>query len=120
MDTKFAKFAVDTKLNPPNPVEIYPTVPKPITVLVRLVVVNAPMIFVACIEDTKSCCVLIETANRVPTLICIVDKLVAITSPILKNALFEPKKKASTVSDEIYPWTDVKFWAVKEDRATVL
>ena len=47
VETKPAKFAVETKLNPPKPVEIYPTVPKPMTVLVRFAVVKAPIIFVA-------------------------------------------------------------------------
>jgi len=36
------------------------------------------------------------------------------------NALFEPRKSESTVREEIYPWTDVRFWTVKEDMATVL
>ena len=36
----------------PLVVEIYPAVPKPITVLVRFAVVRAPMIFVAWIEET--------------------------------------------------------------------
>ena len=52
-------------------------------------------------EETKSCWALIVIAYWAPTLICIVDRLVAITSPMLKNALFEPKKKESTVREEI-------------------
>ena len=50
VDTKFARFAVDTR--PPGIVvavtlDKYPTVPKPMTVLTRFVVVKAPIIFVA-------------------------------------------------------------------------
>jgi hypothetical protein len=58
VDTKVAKFAVDTKfarfavLINPLVLEIYPDVPKPITVLVRFAVVRAPMIFVAWMEET--------------------------------------------------------------------
>jgi hypothetical protein len=58
---------------------------------VRFAVVKAPIIFVAWIEETKSCCALTVVAYSVPTLIWIVLKLVAITSPILKKALFEPR-----------------------------
>ena len=53
---KFARFAVLT--NPsgrtavPVALDKYPTVPKPITVLVRFAVNNAPMILVAWIEET--------------------------------------------------------------------
>ena len=58
--TKLAKFAVETRLvklavetTEPNKIlDKYPVVPRPITVLVKLAVVNAPIIFVACIEDT--------------------------------------------------------------------
>ena len=58
VDTRFAKLAVETRfaklavLINPVVLEIYPAVPKPITVLVRFVVVKAPMILVACIEET--------------------------------------------------------------------
>jgi hypothetical protein len=50
VDTKFARFAVDTR--PPGitvavALDKYPTVPKPITVLTKFVVVKAPIIFVA-------------------------------------------------------------------------
>ena len=47
VEIKFARFAVLTKPKPPKPVEIYPAVPRPITVLVRFVVVSAPIILVA-------------------------------------------------------------------------
>ena len=58
VETRFAKLAVETRfaklavLINPVVLEIYPAVPKPITVLVRFVVVKAPMILVACIEET--------------------------------------------------------------------
>ena len=61
VETKLARLAVDTKLTrfavliKPLVVEIYPAVPKPITVLVRFTVVSAPIIFVAWMEETKSC-----------------------------------------------------------------
>ena len=50
VDTRFARLAVLTKPNPPTLVialERYPAVPRPMTVLVKLVVVKAPIIFVA-------------------------------------------------------------------------
>ena len=50
----------------PLVLEIYPTVPKPITVLVRFVVVRAPIIFVAWMEETNSCCALIESMVALP------------------------------------------------------
>ena len=55
VETRFARFAVETR--PPGSavavaLDKYPTVPKPITVLVRFAVSNAPMILVAWIEET--------------------------------------------------------------------
>ena len=49
VETKLAKLAVliIPAGNVVTAVEIYPTVPKPITVLVRFAVTKAPMIFVA-------------------------------------------------------------------------
>jgi hypothetical protein len=57
VDTKLAKLAVETRFPRFTTVTLdkYPTVPKPITVLVRLAVVSAPIIFVAWMEETKSC-----------------------------------------------------------------
>jgi hypothetical protein len=57
VDTKLAKLAVDTRFPRFTAVTLdkYPTVPKPITVLVRLAVVSAPIIFMAWMEETKSC-----------------------------------------------------------------
>ena len=52
VETRFIKLAVLTNPNPPKPVEIYPAVPKPITVLVKFAVVRAPIILVAWIEET--------------------------------------------------------------------
>ena len=54
VETKLARLAVLIKPNPPRlaALERYPAVPKPITVLVKLAVVRAPMIFVAWIEET--------------------------------------------------------------------
>ena len=112
VDTRFARLAVDTtfaRLTVAIALDKYPAVPKPITVLVRFAVVRAPMIFVAWMEETRSCWALIVMAYWVPTLICIVLKLVAITSPISTKALFEPRNSESTVREEIYPWTEVIF-----------
>jgi hypothetical protein len=49
VETKLARFAVETRFPRFTAVTLdkYPTVPKPITVLVRLAVVSAPIIFVA-------------------------------------------------------------------------
>ena len=54
VETRLARFAVETRFPRFAAVILdkYPTVPKPITVLVRLAVVSAPMIFIAWIEDT--------------------------------------------------------------------
>jgi hypothetical protein len=90
VDTKSIRFAVDTRFVSAALLR-YPTVPKPTTVEVRFSLVIAPIILVAWIEETYSCCALIVTAYSMPTFICCVLKLVAITSPILKNALFEPR-----------------------------
>ena len=51
-----AKLAVAVALDK------YPTVPKPITVLVRFAVVRAPIIFIAWMEETRSCWALIVIA----------------------------------------------------------
>jgi hypothetical protein len=57
VDTKLAKLAVDTRFPrfAAMTLDKYPVVPKPMTVLVRLAVVSAPMIFVAWMEETYSC-----------------------------------------------------------------
>ena len=110
VEIRFAKFAVDTKLvrlavliNPFGIVAFvaedkYPTVPRPITVLVRFVCERKEM---PVIEETLSCCVERIIAVIVFAVIVIVLILVPIVSPISVNPVPVPIKRAFTVSELI-------------------
>ena len=110
VEIRFAKFAVETKLvrlavliNPFGIVAFvaedkYPTVPRPITVLVRFVCERKEM---PVIEETLSCCVERIIAVIVFAVIVIVLILVPIVSPISVNPVPVPIKRAFTVSELI-------------------
>ena len=110
VETRFAKFAVETKfvrlavlINPFGIVAFvaedkYPTVPRPITVLVRFVCERKEM---PVIEETLSCCVESIIAVIVFAVIVIVLILVPIVSPVSVNPVPDPIKRAFTVSELI-------------------
>jgi len=103
VDTKFARFAVDTML---GILDRYPTVPKPITVLVRFACERN---VIPVIDETLSCCVDSVIAVIVFAVITIVLKLVPIVSPVSVNPVPVPIKRALTVSELIVAVSEFTF-----------
>ena len=70
VEIKFAKLAVETRLPPVVPPIFAKAIPL--------------------IDDKKTCCDELLVELMIPVLICRLLRVVAITSPILINPLFEP------------------------------
>ena len=46
---------------------------------------------------------------------CVVLRVIAITSPISRNAFVDPNERTSTINDEMYPCCELTKFVTKDD-----